>query len=89
MVWPDQGTAGFGTGPRKMTDQFCWIAPARRHVSLGFYHGVDVPDPDGLLEGTGKRMRHVKIRTLTDLANPALGELVRFASTHNVPPLTS
>ena len=34
----------------------------RAHVNVGFFHGADLDDPAGLLEGAGKRMRHVKLR---------------------------
>lgn len=86
VVWPQQRTAGYGTGPKKMTEQFCWLAPYTKHVVFGFYYGTELPDPDGILEGTGNPMRHVKIRTAEDLENPALRRLVAVASTHRVPP---
>jgi hypothetical protein len=31
VVWPRQRTAGYGTGPKKMTEHFCWLAPHSRH----------------------------------------------------------
>jgi hypothetical protein len=87
VVWPRQRTAGYGTGPKKMTEQFCWLAPYTKHVVFGFYYGTELPDPDGLLEGTGNPMRHVKIRTPEDLDQPALRRLVEIATAHRVPPL--
>ncbi len=86
VVWPQQKTAGYGTGPKKMTEQFCWLAPYPKHVVFGFYYGTELPDPEGLLEGTGRLMRHVKIRRPEDLDRPALRDLVTAASTHRVPP---
>lgn len=86
VVWLRQRSAGYGTGPKKMTEQFCWLAPFTKHVVFGFYYGTELPDPEGLLEGTGNPMRHVKIRTSADLGNPALRSLVEAASTHRVPP---
>ena len=38
--------------------------------------GAQLPDPDGIVEGTGKRIRHVKCRTLDDVARPALRALL-------------
>ena len=76
VVWPDQGTAGFGVGPKKMTEQFVWIAPYSKHIVFGLYLGAELPDPAGLLEGTGAKMRHVKVRALADVARPELRELV-------------
>jgi hypothetical protein len=41
---------------------FAYVNAFRAHVNLGFFHGADLPDPARLLEGTGKQMRHVKLR---------------------------
>lgn len=41
---------------------FAHVGAFRSHVNVGFFHGADLTDPAGLLEGTGKYMRHVKIR---------------------------
>jgi hypothetical protein len=87
VVWPTQRTAGYGTGPKKMSEQFCWLAPQARHIVFGFYYGTELPAPDGLLEGTGRLMRHVKIRSMADLENPDLRRLVEVATTHHVPPM--
>jgi hypothetical protein len=87
VVWPHQRSAGYGTGPKKMTEQFCWLAPQTKHVVFGFYYGTELPAPEGLLEGIGRLMRHVKIRTRADLENPALRRLVEVATTHRVPPI--
>jgi hypothetical protein len=46
------------------------------HVTLGIYNGVQLADPDGLLEGKGKRHRHVKIRDAGQLTDPALARLI-------------
>jgi Domain of unknown function (DU1801) len=88
VVWPQQRTAGYGTGPKKMTEHFCWLAPHSKHLVFGFYYGSELPDPNNLLEGTGTLMRHVKVRSEQDLANPALRHLVERATTHRVPPPT-
>lgn len=42
---------------------FCAVAPHKNWVNLQFYAGVELKDPGGLLEGSGKSMRHVKIRS--------------------------
>jgi hypothetical protein len=66
----------YGFGP-KMPDQFAVVMPTRNHVGLGFAYGSDLPDPKGKLEGTGKRMRHVKLRTGADVSDPAIAALIR------------
>ncbi|MCX5662076.1 MAG: DUF1801 domain-containing protein [Planctomycetota bacterium] len=41
---------------------FAYVGVFAAHINVGFFHGADLPDPAGLLQGTGKRMRHVKLR---------------------------
>ena len=41
---------------------FAYVNVFKAHVNLGFYHGSKLRDESNLLEGTGKRMRHVKLR---------------------------
>jgi hypothetical protein len=50
-----QGSVGWGTGPKKFTEQFAYLMPFQRHVTLGFYHGGELPDPCGLLPEAGGR----------------------------------
>ncbi len=71
--------ATYGVGPRKMIQGYAYILPHSAWVNLGFYRGSGLPDPEGLLEGTGARMRHVKIRSLDDAQRPALRSLVAAA----------
>ena len=71
--------ATYGVGPRKMLDGYAYLLPHKRWVNLGFYRGADLPDPEGLLEGTGAKMRHVKIRTLEDAAHAGLRPLIHAA----------
>ena len=89
VVWTRQGTAGYGTGPRKMSEHFSWISGHRAHVDLGFFYGAELPDPTGLLEGTGRLLRHMKIRSREDVERPELRRLVQVACSHRVPPLRS
>jgi hypothetical protein len=46
-------------------------------VNLQVADGVDLPNPDGLIEGTGKRIRHVKIRSVADASSPAVVGIIR------------
>lgn len=72
-------SATYGVGARKMREGYCYVLPYTSWVNLGFYQGVTLPDPEGLLEGTGARLRHVKIRSLEDAQRPALRALIRAA----------
>ena len=71
--------ATYGVGPRKMIDGYAYILPHAAWVNLGLYRGAELPDPEGLLEGTGARMRHVKVRSVDDARRPALRALVAAA----------
>ncbi len=71
--------ATYGVGPRKMIDGYAYILPCKRWINLGFHQGVDLADPAGFLEGTGARMRHVKIRSLDDAKRPAVRALLQAA----------
>jgi hypothetical protein len=85
VPWPKMRMASYGVGPKKKTEHFCYISAQKTDVNLGFYYGAELPDPDGLLQGTGKRLRHVKIREPKDLRNPALRKLLKAASKHRMP----
>ena len=58
---------------------FGYVDAFRAHVNVGFFHGATLDDPGGLLEGTGKRMRHVKLRLTRQLDAAALSELIGAA----------
>lgn len=46
------------------SDNVAYLATHERYATFGICHGAALEDPDGLLEGTGKAMRHVKVRAL-------------------------
>ncbi len=58
---------------------FGYVAVFKDHVNVGFFHGASLEDPGRLLEGTGKRMRHVKLRPARDVDAAALGNLIDAA----------
>jgi hypothetical protein len=57
---------------RAMRDLLFAIIPHKSHVNLQLADGVDLPNPDGAIEGTGKRIRHVKVRSVEAAASPAV-----------------
>jgi len=69
--------ASYGIGPKKMSEHYAYIAPQTEHVNLGFYHGAVLKDPTGLLAGAGKNLRHVKIRSLSEVSKKELGDLLQ------------
>ena len=58
---------------------FAYVDAFKAHAGLGFFHGAALPDPAKLLEGTGKRMRHVKLRWGKPIDEAALRGLVEAA----------
>lgn len=58
---------------------FAYVAAWKAHVNVGFFLGALLPDPGGLLEGTGKRGRHVKLRPGQAVDQAALARLVAAA----------
>jgi hypothetical protein len=65
----------YGVGIKKMSEAYCYLIAFNDHVNLGFFHGTEI-DSDGILEGTGAKLRHTKIRNLKDLKNPKLKKLI-------------
>jgi len=65
--------ACFGDAP------FAYVNIFTYHVNVGFFQGASLPDPAGMLEGNGKRMRHVKLRPETPTNAAALHKLIETA----------
>jgi hypothetical protein len=55
---------------------FAYVGVFRAHANVGFFLGTQLSDPEGLLVGTGKRMRHVKVKPGVDLDSAALSALI-------------
>jgi len=64
---------------QKYAEMICTIIPSKKGLKLGFYKGVDLPDPDKLLEGSGKISRYVEIRSAEQIKSPALKKLIESA----------
>lgn len=58
---------------------FAYVNAYRHHANVGFFFGAFLEDPAHLLEGTGKRMRHVKLRPGESVNEAALGQLIARA----------
>jgi hypothetical protein len=58
---------------------FGYVNAFTAHVNVGFFRGAEIADPDGLLEGTGKFMRHVKLGPGRDVDAEALTRLIETA----------
>jgi hypothetical protein len=78
-VYPGWRTIGYGHGAG-MSAQFCGLGPQKERVNLYFNRGTDLDDPAGLLEGTGKAMRHVKLTTPSDATRAEVVALIQAAA---------
>jgi hypothetical protein len=58
---------------------FAYVNAFTAHVNVGFFRGAELADPESLLEGTGKYMRHVKLRPARDVDAAALTRLIQAA----------
>jgi len=82
VPWPKQKNIGYGVGPKKMSQHFCYIGIFKNHINLGFNYGAELPDPENLLEGTGALFRHIKITKQEQLEQAALCQLLETATKH-------
>jgi hypothetical protein len=77
IEWFDPGNGLLAIGSRRaMRDLYFAIIPHKSWVNLQLADGVDLPNPDGRIEGTGKRIRHVKVRSVVDATAPWLRAVV-------------
>jgi hypothetical protein len=58
---------------------FAYVNAFKAHVNVGFFRGAEIADPEGLLEGTGKFMRHVKLKPESGFDAAALAKLIDTA----------
>ena len=58
---------------------FGYVNAFKAHVNVGFFRGAEIADPENLLEGTGKFMRHVKLKPGCDVDPTALTNLIKSA----------
>jgi len=67
-VVPDAEEAiKWGTPVFSKVKNICYMAVFRKHVTFAFYDGRMLKDPEGILQGTGKMMKHIKLKTLDDI----------------------
>jgi len=64
---------------QKYSDMICTIIPSKTGLKLAFYRGVDLSDPDNLLEGSGKISRYVEIKSGSQINSAALKKLIAGA----------
>lgn len=70
----------WGNPVYELSGKVCYLGATKAYVSLGFFNGAALHDPDGIIEGTGKKMRHVKVRDLNETARKQLTSYVKEAA---------
>jgi hypothetical protein len=64
---------------QKYADLICVLIPSKKGLKLGFNRGIDLPDPDKILEGTAKMSRYVVIKSKEKIKSAALKQLLKAA----------
>ena len=67
----------------ELNGTLCFLMVGKQHVSLGFAQGTSLSDPGKLLEGTGKNIRHVKLKKPEQVSDPHLRSLLLEAAVLN------
>jgi hypothetical protein len=79
-IYDAYSAVAIGYGPTgRLSDGICHIAVYSKHVNLGFNAGATLPDPKGILHGTGKMIRHITVKTAEDVARPEIRACLRRA----------
>jgi hypothetical protein len=79
-IYDAYSAVAIGYGPsERMSDGIFHIAVYAKHVNLGFNDGATLPDPKGILEGSGSHIRHISIKSPDDLKRPELRSYIRRA----------
>jgi hypothetical protein len=80
LVFDNYNAVVCGFSPtERNTDAFISIAGYPKWVTLFFLHGIELDDPQGLLEGAGKQIRSIRLKTPDDIAAPAVAALIAQA----------
>jgi hypothetical protein len=80
LIYDNYNSLAVGFGPsEKPSEAIFSIVPYPRWILLFFLQGARLPDPHGLLKGTGKVVRSIRLESAEDLDKPAIGELIAVA----------
>ncbi len=63
---------------------FAYIKAFKKAVNLGFWRGVEIIDPHGMLEGSGEKMRHIKLSSLGDINEKVFTDFIQQAVNLNL-----
>ncbi len=88
LVYDNYNALAIGFGPSEKAGQAVLsLAVMPRWVTLCFLRGVGLPDPHGLLNGSGTRVRHVRLHTPEAIDDPCIQDLIAAALDRSEPPI--
>ena len=73
---PGEKSVCFGFGEKKNSEAYLYLMPQKNRVNLGFFSGATMADPDGLMEGTGTALRHVKVGSVETAQSQGVAALI-------------
>ena len=76
---PGEPSSAYGFGEKKMSEAYAYIMPQKDYANLGFYHGVEIQETNPILEGSGKKLRHIKVRSVEEAKSPEVKKAVKDA----------
>ncbi len=79
-IWDATNTVGPSYGfTEKNADHFIHLPAYTKYVNIGFTQGASLSDPEGRLQGSGAKIRHIKLTRAEDLDDPYIHDLIRQA----------
>ena len=79
MLYQTYAVSDVFTYTHRLREAFIHIAVYADHVNLGFNRGANLSDPRGLLEGTGKLIRHIRVDGISTIRKPEVKKLIQAA----------
>ena len=79
LIYNTHAVSNVFTYTNRQKEAFIHIAVYSEHLNLGFNYGAELHDPNALLEGSGKLIRHIRIDSASNMRNPAVRKLVSAA----------
>jgi Domain of unknown function (DU1801) len=76
---PGEHSVAYGYGEKKMSEAYAYIMPQSNYVNLGFYHGTNLNNHEAVLTGTGKKLRHIKIKNIDAARDSSILKMLQDA----------
>jgi hypothetical protein len=77
-------SVSYGIGTKKMSESYCYIMPNKGYLNLGFPHGTELTDLNSMLEGVGKKYRHIKIHSIENARQDSVEQLIENARNNRI-----